>query len=82
MANERLSEFRYLIRQWDEGMDRFSEIVECGTSLLPGGARGLAREFRTARGTVTRWMHGHSRPLPHVRRLVVDYLRQKLPVSE
>lgn len=78
MANERLSEFRYLVRSWDLGDDRFAEIVECGVSLLPDGKRGLAREFQVADSTVGRWISGTARPLPRLRHLIVGFLRQKL----
>ncbi len=81
MALQRLSEFRYLLRGWDCGDDRFQEIVECGTSLIPNGRRVLAREFQVATTTVDRWQSGTARPHPRLKRMIVGYLRQKL-VSE
>jgi hypothetical protein len=82
MAYERLSEFRYLVRCWDNGDERFEEIVECGASMLPDARRALAKEFQVADSTVDRWRNGTARPHPGIKRLVVGYLRQKLLSSE
>jgi len=82
MANHRLSEFRYLIRCWDNGDDRFDEIVECGLNVLPNGRRALAGEFQVAPSTVDRWVTGIARPHPRLKHLIVGYLRQKLLGSD
>jgi len=82
MAYERLSEFRYLVRCWDFGDDRFPEIVECGTSMLSNGRRLLAREFQVADSTVGRWQNGVARPHRRMKDLIVGFLRQKLLSSE
>ncbi len=74
----RLSEFRYLIQGWDNGDDRFAEIVECGVSLLPDGRRVLADEFQVADSTVGLWSGGVARPHPRLKQLIVGFLRQKL----
>jgi len=78
MSGHRLAEFRYLIRCWDNGDERFEEIVECGASQLSDGRQDLAREFQVADSTVGRWISGVARPHPRLKRRIVGYLRQKL----
>jgi len=78
MINYRLAEFRCLIRGWDNGDERFDEIVECAISIWPAGRQALANKFQVADSTVGRWMSGVARPAPRLKRLIVGFLRQKL----
>ena len=74
----RLSEFRYLLNCWDQGDDRFVEIVDCGLDIWPDGRQELAGEFQVADSTVDRWARGSARPHRRLKFLIVGYLRQKL----
>ena len=74
----KLSAFRDIVRRWDGGEDCFDQAVGQGVRLLPDGLRVLARKCRTAPGTISRWMNGHSRPPSQAQKQIVEFLRRKL----
>ena len=44
----------------------------------PGNELGLADEFRTAVGTITRWANGRSRPARRTEELIISALQGKI----
>jgi hypothetical protein len=74
----RLAELRYLIRSWDAGDDRFSEIIECALAVWPLGLDDLADQIQVSRPTIRRWIRGANLPHPRLRKIIVEMIRQKL----
>ena len=52
----------------------FSEVLKQSLELLPIEQADLAKEFETARSTVSRWARGQATPSPYLRKEIAEYL--------
>jgi hypothetical protein len=73
-----LRQYVQLCEQWEHhpSIELFSRVV-AGADVLCRNQRELAKEFRVAESTVSRWAKGYARPHPGVQRYVVSTLRKQ-----
>ena len=61
-----------------EDRTRFRDLVSQGLDLTGMSLREAAREFKTAPGTVSRWVNGHSAPAVVAREAIIKFFRARV----
>lgn len=61
-----------------EDREVFRNLLTEGLELTGMSLREAAREFKTAPGTISRWVNGHSAPALVARVAILKYLRSRV----
>jgi ribosome-binding protein aMBF1 (putative translation factor) len=72
-----LSELNRRCLRWDGSDEEFAKVVAASVQTLGLYQRELAAEFEVAESTVSRWASGIARPLPRMRRSIVEEIQKR-----